>query len=271
MIKAENTYGGKKAVERYQNALQKRQRDYPYKENKHKTIVSKIHKDGYCVCKNSVDKKLIIKLQEEMDLTIRQRNKLKSRSEYAAAVNTPLYTVPLCFDVATLDFLDEIATNYLECKPAIGTTNLRKSYITSLPEIDTLLFHCDRNSLKFLKFFFYLNNVDVNGGPFTYVQGSHTEKFRKWDNKYRWTHEEISKQYGEKRIHYLTAKVGDIIVANTTGFHKGSIPRKTNRMMFTVNYVIHPEGWGKPNELIRKSQIIPKEKQYLADFLVRND
>ena len=271
MITTENTYGGQKAIKLYTNALKKRQIAYPYDATKHQAIINEIQENGYCVCKNAIDRKLIEALRKDMDSTIRDRSKLKARSEYGSAVNNPLYTVPLCFDIGTLDFLDEIATSYLECKTAIGTTNLRKSYVTSLPERDTLLFHCDRNSIKFLKFFFYLNNVDIDGGPFTYVQGSHTEKFRKWDNKYRWTHKEINKQYGGKRIHYLTAEAGDLIVANTTGFHKGSVPRKTNRMMFTVNYVIHPEDWGEPKEPIRKSQVVPKEKEHLADFLIRKD
>ena len=269
-ISKDNSFGGRKAVGKYLVALDARQAKYPFDPSP-STIADSIKEKGYCVCTNAISKYIIETLRGAMNRVLQINTQLKSRDKYFAAIQDPLYTVPLCFDIATSEFLDTVATAYFECKPAIGTTNLRKSYVNKLPNKDTLLYHSDRNSIKFLKFFFYLNNVDLDGGPFTYVEGIHAQKFKKWDQKYRWQDEEIEGTYGKESVKYLTGCAGDIIVADPTGFHKGSKPLKTNRMMFTVNYVIHPEGWKKPQEPIRESQSMLKEKAHLADFLVRKN
>ena len=51
--------------------------------------------------------------------------------------------------------------------------------------------------------------------------------------------------YGESSIVSLTANVGDLIVADTTGFHRGTKASSNDRSMLTVNYIIQPEFQGK--------------------------
>ena len=161
------------------------------------------------------------------------------------SLKEPLVHCPSVAHVALDNLLIDVAAGYLGCIPAIGGVNLRKSYANDLCDFDTNYFHSDPNSPKFLKFFFYLNNVDENGGPFCYVRGSHRRKFPGWRRKYRWTFEEMVDTYGRGSIRDLTAKVGDLIVADTTGFHRGTKVRTTDRMMLTVNYVVHIEFRGK--------------------------
>jgi len=264
-----NYYGGQEAVEKYLDALKKRQKTYPFSANP-SDITEQLSNQGYAICHQAIDTNLINQLRNNFDTLLRKNKNLKSRGKYDAAVNEPLHSVPLCFDIACADLLIDIATTYLECKPAIGTTNLRKSYVNNLPEANTLLFHSDRNSIKFLKFFFYLHDVNTDGGPFTYVEGSHHQKFRKWDKKYRWSYKEMKKKYNENQIKFLTANAGDMIVADPTGFHRGTKLVKHNRMMLTVNYVIHPEYWKKPTSLVKQNKYdsMPTDKRFLADFLV---
>ena len=144
--------------------------------------------------------------------------------------------------------LIDIAAGYLNCIPSIGGINLRKSFVNDLPEFDTLYFHSDENSPKFVKFFFYLNEVDEHGGPFCYVRGSNRKKFRGWRAKYRWSFDEIADKYGKERIVNLTGGVGDLIIADTTGFHRGTKVRSSDRSMLTVDYVVHPEYWNSHAE-----------------------
>ena len=118
-----------------------------------------------------------------------------------------------------------------------------------MSEFDTLYFHSDGNSPKFIKFFFYLNDVDEGGGPFCYVRGSNRKKFRGWTSKYRWSFDEITAVYGEERVVNLTGQVGDLIMADTTGFHRGTKVRTQDRSMLTVNYAAHPESWGRTRDL----------------------
>ena len=186
------------------------------------------------------------------------------------AIADPLYacpqTVPLAFDSLLID----TATAYLHCLAAVGGVNLRKSFANELGEFDTLQFHSDRNSAKFLKFFLYLNDVDRQGGPLCYVRGSHRKKFAGWRKKYRWTPDEIEKIYGAENIKYLTARAGDLVIADTTGFHRGTKVLGSDRSMLTVYYLVHPEFSGNGTRFrIRASDYdsLSAKQKAAADFL----
>jgi hypothetical protein len=57
---------------------------------------------------------------------------------------------------------------------------------------------------SYLKFFIYLDDVDENGGPFCYVEGSHTKKFeidkRNWNEQYSWSTDSIEEIYGKDKV-----------------------------------------------------------------------
>jgi hypothetical protein len=194
---------------------------------------------------------------------------LRAHTNYAA-VAEPFLNCPRSVSLAFDQQLVDIATAYLECVPAIGGVNLRKSFRNDLPEFDTLYFHVDPNSPKFLKFFFYLNDVDEAGGPFCYVRGSHRRRFPGWQRKYRWELEEIAPIYGKENVLLLTANVGDIVVADTNGFHRGTKIRGEERHMLTVDYVVHQEfsGTAKPFKLRRRDfDDLNSSQRPVADFL----
>jgi hypothetical protein len=199
----------------------------------------------------------------------RGQSLLRERTNYAA-VTEPFLTCPASIPLAFDQRLIDIATEYLQCTPAIGGLNLRKSYRNQLPEFDTLYFHVDPNSPKFLKFFFYLNDVDADGGPFCYVRGSHRRRFAGWNRKYRWEFDEIAPIYGEENVLLLTAKAGDVVVADTNGFHRGTKIKGADRGMLTVDYVLHQEfeGAQKPFKLKRRAfeRLTPTQRP-AADFL----
>jgi Phytanoyl-CoA dioxygenase (PhyH) len=148
-------------------------------------------------------------------------------------------SIPFVFS----ELLIDIAAAYLGCMPAMGGLNLRKSFVNDLPDMETNHFHCDGNSPRFLKFFLYMNDVDALGGPFCYVAGSHTKKPFDWRRKYHWSREEIESYYGPDAIRLMTGKVGDLIIADTTGFHRGVKVQSAPRRMLTIDYTIHREYW----------------------------
>jgi hypothetical protein len=158
-----------------------------------------------------------------------------------AAVEEPLLRCPAVLPLAFGDLVLGVASGYLGCFPGLGTLNLRRSYRNGLPEFDTNHFHSDPNSPRFVKAFFYLNDVDEEGGPFCYVKGSAARKFPGWRGKYRWTEEEIRRAYGPDCLVSLTGSVGDVLFADTTGFHRGTKVRSRDRSMLTLNYLVHPE------------------------------
>ena len=83
-------------------------------------------------------------------------------------------------------------------------------------------------------------------------------------------HSEMQDIYGKDSVRYLTAKVGDLIVATTTCFHRGTKPEKADRTMLTLNYVMHPEEFKPPSYKIKKEDIekLSNIKKPLVDYLI---
>ena len=112
---------------------------------------------------------------------------------------------------------------------------VRKAFANNLPANDTQFFHRDSGSFNLLKAIVYLNDVDINTGPFTYTEGTHN-KFDFPKRKLRFTDKEISNYYGKNKIKNLVAKAGDLVLANTTGFHKGLKPKIFDRNVCIANF-----------------------------------
>ena len=284
-------------------ARRERYSDAAFSIRDHAAIVERLRTDGFAVVPQAMDVSKLLRVRDELEHcldtgahlqkvskdTVRRKGNLDqpanvflTRDEVAkgqsyfrdqtnfAAVEEPFLACPASIDVAFDDLLFDISSRYLDCVPAIGGCNLRKSFVNDVTEFDTLHFHSDPNSPKFLKFFFYLNDVDINGGPFCYVRGSHHQKFRGWRSKYRWTHEEIAGIYGEDRIMYLTANRGDMVIADTNGFHRGTKVRSSDRLMLTIDYVIHTEfdGAQAPFKIAaRDHSALSMKQQAAADLL----
>tara|TARA_R100000152_G_C6777385_1_gene207205 strand:- start:1538 stop:2407 length:870 start_codon:yes stop_codon:yes gene_type:complete len=276
---AANYFGGKASVEYYNKECMARREKYNHKnENKYSNVIEDLNVKGYSVLKQVFDKDKLLKLRQEAEHCISTGENVKRRDDYHAVVDDPFLNCPTAVDIAFDDLLVDIATEYFDCTPGIGTFNLRESYPNDLPETGTLLFHCDKNSpVKFIKFFFYLRDVKIDGGPFTYVEGSPNQKFNGWLNKYRWNLDEMEAIYGPNRVKYLTAEVGDVIVARTTGFHRGTKVEKDPRLMYTVNWLVHPElAGGQPQSIEKRFKMkqedynnLPDSKKPLTDFLVK--
>ena len=193
---------------------------------KHAPTVERLWRDGFIVLKQVMDRDALLKVKAELEQlldsgshVIASKDSVRTAGDLSAApvaltadeltqgqdyyrrhtnfawIADPLLNCPSVVRIAFDDLLADIATHYLGCPAAIGTLNLRKSYVNDLSDFDTLYFHSDPNSPRFLKFFFYLNDVDEEGGPFCYVTHTHREKFKGWRRKYRWLHEEIEAQY----------------------------------------------------------------------------
>lgn len=182
----------------------------------------------------------------------------------------PLLNIPKIASIAFNPSLLNFTSSYFGTLSGLGGLNLRKSFVNSLPEFDTQYFHVDPNSVKFLKCFFYLNDVDVDGGPFCYVKGSHKKKFVGYTRKYRWTLDEILMYFPQESIVNITANVGDLIIADTNGFHRGNPIKSKDRTMLTLDYLIHPEFDGSSHSFkIWKSDVDSMNESYkgAADFL----
>ncbi len=273
-------WGKDKEIERYIKAIYDRQEKYGTDiSDEYLEIAEDVNTNGFTKVNNFIDPERLEAVKMEFE-TIKERGDLQYNDFYTEQVSHPLLTCDSVFNIAFDDKVVEVAKNYFNCMPAITNVQLRKSKATDTLEHNipgngqTTLFHCDKDSPRFIKFFFYLDNVGIDNGPFTYTKGSQIQKFDGWDSKYRWAHREISSIYGEDRIIKCTGNVGDLIIGNTNGFHKGSKVVKGERTLLSIYYGVHPTEWRSTfGGKMRKEhyESLPKHKKALADFLVRSE
>jgi hypothetical protein len=248
---------GESNLRQYSNAYVTRKTKYPeYMPSKEAlNIALEIEEKGYAKIENFLDINQIDLLKQKVEEILSNADHPANQSKISQddarkkqlyiQVFQPFLNTPEIHPFVFNDFIVDIAGAYLDCMPILSTCNLRKSFINDLPEGGTQIYHSDPNSPRFLKFFIYLNDVDINGGPFCYVEGSHNKKFEingvNWNSQYNWDLDFINQIYGQDKVKYLTAKKGDLLVADTNGWHRGTKPINSERTMLTLDYACHPE------------------------------
>ena len=283
------------SLERFNQAFQSRRQKYSYNENDLldvKEIVDKLNDTGIVVLKDVVDKELLQKVRDDAEKIWDEGINVKGASgkfsqlnkpwdAFELAVEDPIYNCPSIVPLVFNDISLMIATAFFECYPALGTLNLRKSFVN--PNADpkgTQMFHVDRNSPRLMKCFMYLNDVDEDGGPFVFVEGSRKNMPKGNDgrafyysNSHRMPDEWVEQNFEKDSIRKMTANMGDMIISNQTGaYHKGLKPTENERAMLTTNWVIHPEDFKPGTFRIRNEdyQNLPDYKKPLTDFLVKS-
>jgi len=147
------------------------------------------------------------------------------------------------------EFCKKIATAYLGEDVYLQTTMAAKIE----PKEDIKYgsgggWHRDSFSRQF-KAIAYLNDVDIDNGPFMYIKGSHTlESIKKvlfqlkrdtYPGDYRYSENEIEKikEILNKDITYFTAPKGTLVLADIRGLHTG-MPIKSGVRYSIFNYYI---------------------------------
>jgi len=239
-------------------------------------IASEIEEKGYAKLENFLDIETIDLINSKTEEILSNGNHPYNQSKISQDIsrNSQLVSVPEIHKFLFDDRIIDIAGVYMDCFPAFGTCNLRKSFVNSMNEGGNQLYHVDPNSPRFLKFFVYMDDVDLDGGPFCYVEGSNLKKFEingnNWNNKYTWSTDEINRIYGEGNVKFLTAKKGDLLIADTNGWHRGIKPITKERTMLTLDYVCHVEFFEETSKFEFKKEDYDKlseEHKPLCDFL----
>ena len=263
---------GKKAVEYYNEQITSRRKEYPLPyvdgEQRYENEVKELNENGFVIFKQAIEHDILDKILHKTEEIIKEGKRLKSHDDHYAVVADPFINVSEVQEIAFSDHLLQFAAEYFKCIPAMGTLNLRRSYVNNLPAKGTQLFHCDRNSIKFFKFFMYLNDVDnVDDGPLTLIKGSDKKRPLNHVYQHRWSEEDMSQIYGEDSLTYLTAKKGDLIAATTTHYHRGTKPTAKERTMLTLNYVVHQElEGGHPSSPAQWFRIRQQDVDQLSDW-----
>jgi len=144
--------------------------------------------------------------------------------------------------------LRAIAADYLKTTPAYLGSQLWWSFAQASSPAEhcqvSQAFHYDLDDYRFLKFFFYLTDVDPWSGPHVMVQGSH--RTMKWQHRLlrkRYTDQAIAAAYGSAAIRTLCGSAGYGFVEDTFCFHKGAIPVTRDRLMLQIEFGTQDYGY----------------------------
>lgn len=135
-----------------------------------------------------------------------------------------------------------IARNYLECEPIFDfpamwwSTAFQKEASAEAAQ----LYHFDMDRIKWLKIFFYLNDVTLENGPHSYIQGTHKPETKPDEllkrGYVRIKDEELHPYYKSDDVKIVYAKAGSIFAGDTKCWHKGINLKKGHRLVLEFEY-----------------------------------
>lgn len=166
----------------------------------------------------------------------------------------------ILFKIGTSDPILNIVNQYLGCwSKAIGM-DLWYTQPSKLPQrVFSQNWHRDPEESKIVKVFLYLNDVDEESGPFSYIRESHYNgKYAHlWPKKYPFKgiypkDEEVLPQIDPSDILKNTGKKGTLIFCDTNGLHRGGFGKKVRIL---GNWVYAP-----PSSISRKRHIFSTQK-----------
>jgi hypothetical protein len=144
----------------------------------------------------------------------------------------------IVFDESILSF----AQRYLGVAPILDLVGMwwHTTYAKSPDKQAAQWFHFDMDHLKWIKFFFYITDVDENTGPHTFVARSHKGfgiPFKLRSKGYvRLTDEEVAASYTAELFKEFIGKRGTLIVEDTRGLHKGKHCISGDRLLFQLEF-----------------------------------
>lgn len=204
------------------------------KPSKHN--IDALHNDGYMIVRNHFDKSLINQIYKKFSNDV-ESGKIGSPSGNPVRTKNVLVDYPESESVVFDQKIIDICNQYYGHIPFLSNINIKRNYFSRPQITETLKFHEDPEAGKLIKVFIYLNDVDIEHGPFTYVRESHKIKIPYNKSKIRWGDQEIEKFYGKENICHLTGEAGDVILADTSGFHKGLFLKQDERTMMTLYFL----------------------------------
>ncbi len=135
-----------------------------------------------------------------------------------------------------------IARNYLGCEPIFDfpamwwSTAFQKEASSEAAQ----LYHFDMDRVKWLKLFFYINDVTMENGPHCYIQGSHLPDSKPMEmlqrGYVRIKDEELHPYYKAEDIKVVTGEAGDVFAGDTKCWHKGIPLNKGHRLVLEFEY-----------------------------------
>jgi hypothetical protein len=146
--------------------------------------------------------------------------------------------------IASDPVLNWIALKYIGCVPKYLGPVMWWTYPVTPDRAEQMkhahFFHRDIDDFRFLKFFFYLTDVDKGDGGHWVVTGSHRKApyVRLWDRlkTRRYEDAEIREYYGERAMTEVCGSAGTGFAEDTLCVHKAQTPTRKPRLILHVQF-----------------------------------
>jgi hypothetical protein len=140
----------------------------------------------------------------------------------------------LIFDPSIL----AVAQGYLKTKPLLDLIAMWWSapFHGAAKSEAAQMYHFDLDRIKFLKFFFYITDVDSETGPHCYVRKSHKRLPPTLLKDGRHTDADVEAAFGKENMVELCGERGSIIAVDTRGLHKGKDLTRDKRLLFQIEF-----------------------------------
>lgn len=222
--------------------------------------VERLTKDGLFVGINLPDDKVlkILKFAQlanyfgnantQFSFFLHEKDKaeLKYQQKFVTAHHlNPSLSCPAVREIAEDPKIREIAARYLETNPILIETRIWWTFVVRESVDESLSlphnFHYDIEDYRFIKFMFYLKNIDRSSGPHVCVKGSHKKKkLRDQFSLFRKTTErEIFNYYGSEKVKTICGPAGLGFVEDFYCFHRGTLPISQNRLILEVKFAMN--------------------------------
>jgi hypothetical protein len=154
--------------------------------------------------------------------------------------------------IATDPVLQWIALSYLGSVPNFLGCNLWWTYPVRPNREDQLkhahFFHRDIDDFKFIKFFFYLTDVQPGDGGHWVIAGSHRKsphiRFKDYFVTRRFDDAEVGQFYARRDILEVTGASGVGFAEDTLCVHKAASPSKMPRLILQLQFALFDFGAG---------------------------
>jgi len=161
--------------------------------------------------------------------------------------------------------LINIARNYLGGEPIFDfpamwwSTAFKKTASSEAAQ----LYHFDMDRVKWLKVFFYINDVTPENGPHCYIKGSHkpgNKPIELLKRGYaRIPDSDLNRYYKEIDFIQLYGKAGTMFAGDTKCWHKGLHPKAGHRLVLEFEYTSSLFGANRPKLIVQKSSVAFRE------------
>lgn len=172
-------------------------------------------------------------------------NPSSNRFEYDG---TTLVNQPEIQEILADESLMAFAQEYLGGSPILDLVSMwwHAPFKQEADQNAAQWFHFDMERVKWIKFFFYITDVDTNSGPHTFIPKTHRTRgipaALRRKGYVRLSDEEVSDHFSQDSWQEFTGKRGTLIVEDTRGLHKGKHCLSGDRLLFQLEYTVSDYG-----------------------------